>query len=70
MIHAVLPWEGTLAPANETLEPDGNYLTSGGFQARLPDKPTGELTFGTELDGANGPQVSGAGIHLPRRGTD
>ncbi|KAJ5425189.1 hypothetical protein N7465_000259 [Penicillium sp. CMV-2018d] len=40
------------------LEPEGNYPTSGGIQARLPDRPTGELAFGSELDGADGPQVS------------
>ncbi|KAJ5531610.1 hypothetical protein N7527_005003, partial [Penicillium freii] len=37
----------------------GDYPTSGSVQARLPDRPTGELAFGSELDGADGPQVSG-----------
>ncbi|KAJ5966906.1 hypothetical protein N7501_003154 [Penicillium viridicatum] len=58
MIHVELPWEGALGPQNKTLEPEGNYPTSGGVQVRLPDRPTGELAFGSELDGADGPQVS------------
>ncbi|KAJ5680049.1 hypothetical protein N7536_011188 [Penicillium majusculum] len=70
MIHAELLWEGSLAPESKMLEPEGNSLSSGGFQARLPDRPAGELAFGSKLDGADGPQVSRAGIHLPRRGID
>lgn len=55
MIRAELPWEGALTPGSKTLEPEGNDLTSGGFEARLPDRPTGELGFGSEVDGADWP---------------
>lgn len=70
MIYAELPWEGTLVSENKTLEPECNDPTSGGFQARLPDRPTGELALGSELDGADGPQVSRARYPSTPLGTD
>jgi hypothetical protein len=59
--------EGALAQENNTLEAEGNDLTSDNPSrmskrlSRLPRRSAGEFDFGVDLHATDGPQVS---IHL------